>query len=84
VKKELPKKDSTSTKALRKQQAQRKLSRYAPPVHKTPICHQCVVISHVRPRGPQPQKDPPRKSGPHARYPAPRHQRQQQRFIPVK
>jgi hypothetical protein len=38
-----------------------KLSRYAPPVHKTPICHQCGVNSHVRPRGPQPQKDPPRK-----------------------
>jgi hypothetical protein len=57
VKKELPKKDSTSTKPPRKHQAQRKLSRYAPPVHKTPICHKCGVNSHVRPRGPQLQKD---------------------------
>jgi hypothetical protein len=84
VKKELPKKDSVSIRPPRKHQAQRKLSRYAPPVHKIAICHQCGVNSHVRPRGPQPQKDPPRKSGPHARYLAPRHQRQQQRFVPVK
>jgi hypothetical protein len=84
VKKELPKKDSASTRPPRKHQAQRKLSRYAPLVHKTPICHQCGVNSHVRPRGPQPQKDPSRKSGPHARYPAPRHQRQHERFVPVK
>jgi hypothetical protein len=54
VKKELPKKDSASTRAPREHQAQRKLSRYAPPVHKTPICHQCGVNSHVRPKGPQP------------------------------
>jgi hypothetical protein len=84
VKKELPKKDSTSTRPLRKHRAQRKLSRYAPSVHKAPICHQCGVNSHVRTMGPQPQKDPPRKSGPHARYPAPKHHRQQQMFVPVK
>jgi hypothetical protein len=84
VKREWPKKDSDSTRPPRKHQAQRKLSRYAPPVHKTPICRQCGVNSHVRPRGPQPQKYPPRKSGPHARYHAPRHQRQQQRFVSIK
>jgi hypothetical protein len=84
VKKKLPKKDSASTRPPRKHQAQRKLSRYALPVHKTPICHQCGVNSHVEPRGPKPQKYPPRKSGPHARYHAPRHQRQHQRFVSVK
>jgi hypothetical protein len=83
VKKELLKKDSASTIPLRKHQAQGKLSRYAL-VYKTPICNQCGVHNHVRPRGPQPQKDPPRKIGPHTRYPAPRHQRQQQMFAPVK
>jgi hypothetical protein len=84
VKREWPKKDSDSTRPPRKHQAQRKLSRYAPPVHKTPICRQCGVNSHVRPRGPQPHKYPPRKSGPHTRYHAPRHKRQQQRFVSVK
>lgn len=53
-------------------------------MHKTLICHQCGVNSHVKPRGLQPQKDPPRKSGPHARYPIPRHRQQQKRFVPVK
>jgi hypothetical protein len=76
VKKELPKKDFATTRPPRKHQAKRKLSRNAPLVHKTFICHQCGVNNHVRPRGPQPHKDPPRKFGPHARYPAPRHQRQ--------
>jgi hypothetical protein len=83
VKKELSKKDSASTRPLRKHQAHRKLSMYTS-MYKTPICHQCGVHNHVRPRGPQPQKDPPRKTGPYTRYPAPRHQRQQQRFAPVK
>jgi len=50
--KELQNKDSTSTKPPRKHQAQKKLSRYALPVHKTLICHQCGVNSHVRPRSP--------------------------------
>jgi len=83
VKKELSKKDSASTRPLRKHQAHRKLSMYTS-MYKTPICHQCGVHNHVRTRGPQPQKDPPRKTGPYTRYPAPRHQRQQQRFAPVK
>jgi len=83
VKKELSKKDSASTRPLRKHHAQRKLSRYAL-VYKTPICHQCGVHNHDRPRGAQPQKDPPRKTGPYTRYPAPRHQRQHQRFARVK
>jgi hypothetical protein len=83
VKKDLSKKDSASTRPLRKHQAQRKLLRYAS-VYKTPICHQCGVHSHVKPRGPQPQKDSPRMTGPHTRYPAPRHQGQQHRFAPVK
>jgi hypothetical protein len=39
VKKELPKKDSASIRPPRKHQAQRKVSRYAPLLHKTPICH---------------------------------------------
>jgi len=64
VKKELPKKDSASTRPPMKHLAQRKLSRYAPLVHKTPICHQCGVNSHVRSRGPPPQKKPSRHHGP--------------------
>jgi hypothetical protein len=75
VKKDLPKKDYVGTRPPRKHQAQRKLSRYAS-VYKTPICHQCGAHNHVKPKGPQPQKGPPRKFGPYARYLAPRHQRQ--------
>jgi hypothetical protein len=43
VKKELPKKDSESTRPPRKHHAQRKLSRYVS-VYKTPICHQLEFI----------------------------------------
>jgi hypothetical protein len=54
------------------------------------LCTKLLYVTNVEliimsnPRGPQPQKGLPRKFGPHARYLAPRHQRQQQRFVPVK
>jgi hypothetical protein len=61
-------------------QAQRKTNWQAP---KTPMCHQCGVSSHVRPRGPPPQKTPPRHHGPPLRNPIPRHE-QHQKLTPAK
>jgi hypothetical protein len=50
---------------------------------KDPRGHQCGVSSHVRPRGPPPQKKPPRYQGPPPRNPVPRYQ-QQQKPTPTK
>jgi len=41
------------------------------------MCHQCGVRSHVRPKGPPPQKKPPRHHGPPPRNPIPRHEQYQ-------
>jgi hypothetical protein len=74
VKMELPKKDSAGTRPPRKHHAQRKLSRYAPLVHKTLIRYQCGVNSHVRSKAPPPQKKPSRHQGPPPINPIPRYQ----------
>jgi len=65
-----------------------KLIKKRPTKRSPPICHHCGIGGHIRPKCPQrhTQKEvsrhPTSGTKPPARYQAPQHQRQQQKFVP--